>query len=51
MEQVDFEDLLSKNEDADIVDTIIKMKSQESVYNASLSAAAKIVKNSLLDFL
>jgi flagellar hook-associated protein 3 FlgL len=51
MEQVDFEDLLSKNEDADLVDTIIKLKSQESVYNSSLSAAAKIVKNSLLDFL
>lgn len=51
MEQVDFEDLLSKNEDADIVDTVIKLKSQESVYNSSLSAAAKIVKNSLLDFL
>lgn len=51
MEQVDFEDLLSKNEDADIVDTVIKLKSQETVYNSSLSAAAKIVKNTLLDFL
>ncbi|HCL00865.1 MAG TPA: flagellar hook-associated protein 3 [Lachnoclostridium phytofermentans] len=51
MEQVDFEDLLSKNEDADVVDTIIKLKSQETVYNSSLSAAAKVVKNSLLDFL
>lgn len=50
-EQGDFEDLLSSNEDADIVDTIIKLKSQESIYNASLSAAAKVVKNSLLDFL
>ena len=51
MQQVDFEDLLSKNEDADLVDTVIKLKSQETVYNSSLSAAAKIVKNSLLDFL
>lgn len=50
-EQGDFEDLLSKNEDADIVDTVIKLKSQETIYNASLSAAAKVVKNSLLDFI
>lgn len=50
-EQGDFEDLLSKNEDADIVDTIIKFKSQESIYNSSLSAAAKVVKNTLLDFI
>ncbi len=50
-EQGDFEDLLSKNEDADIVDTVIKLKSQETIYNASLSAAAKVVQNSLLDFI
>ena len=51
LEQSDFEDLLSKNEDADIVDTIIKLNSQEVIYNSSLSAASKIVKNTLLDFL
>ncbi len=50
-EQGDFEDLLSKNEDADIVDTVIKLQSQETIYNASLSAASKVVKNSLLDFI
>lgn len=50
-EQSEFEDLLSKNEDADIVDTIVRLNSQETIYNASLSAAAKVVKNSLLDFL
>ncbi len=50
-EQGEFEDLLSKNEDADIVDTIVRLNSQETIYNASLSAAAKVVKNSLLDFL
>lgn len=50
-EQGDFKELLSENEDADVVDTIISLKSQEAVYNSSLSAAAKIVKNSLLDFL
>lgn len=50
-QQVDFEDLLSKNEDADIVDTYIKLTSAETIYNASLSSAAKIVRNSLLDFI
>lgn len=50
-EQTDFTDLMSTNEDADIVDTYIKLTSQETIYNASLSATAKIVQNSLLDFL
>ncbi|MDD3172613.1 MAG: flagellar hook-associated protein FlgL [Herbinix sp.] len=50
-QKVDFEDLLSKNEDADLVETYIKYGSAETVYNSSLSAAAKIIKNSLLDFL
>ena len=50
-QQVDFEDLLSKNEDADLVDTIIKYSAAETVYNSSLSAASKLVQSSLLDFL
>ncbi len=50
-QQVQFEDLLSNNEDADIVETYIKLSSAEVIYSASLSAAAKIVKNTLLDFL
>ena len=50
-QQVDFEDLLSNNEDADLVDTIIKFTSAETVYNSSLSAASKLVQSTLLDFL
>lgn len=50
-EQTDFEDLLSSNEDVDMVDTIIKYQSMQSIYNASLSAAAKSVQTTLLDFL
>ncbi len=50
-QQVEFKDLLSTNEDADMVETIIKYNSYENLYNASLSVAAKTVKNSLLDFL
>ena len=50
-QQVDFEDLLSNNEDIDLVDTIIKYSAAETVYNSSLSAASKLVQTSLLDFL
>lgn len=50
-QKIDFEELLSQNEDVDIVETVIKMGSAEVVYNASLSAAAKVVQNTLLDFL
>ena len=50
-QKVDFEDLLSKNEDADIAETIIKYSAAETIYNASLSAASKVVQSTLLDFL
>jgi len=50
-QKVDFEDLLSKNEDTDLVETVIKYNSAESIYNASLSAASKVIQNTLLDFL
>lgn len=50
-QQDDFTDLLSKNEDADLVDTIINFTAAQTVYDSSLSAAAKVVQNSLLDFL
>jgi len=50
-QKVDFEELLSNNEDVDMVDTVIKYNSAETIYNASLSAASKIVQKSLLDFL
>lgn len=50
-QQVDFEDLLSKNEDVDIVETLIKFSAAEAIYNASLSASSKVVQNTLLDFL
>lgn len=50
-QQVEFTDLLSQNEDADLVDTVVNYNAMSTVYNASLSAASKVVKNSLLDFL
>jgi flagellar hook-associated protein 3 FlgL len=50
-QQVQFEELMTNNEDADMVDTVIRYNSAETIYNASLSAASKVVKNTLLDFL
>ena len=50
-QQTEFTDLLSQNEDADLVDTVVNYNAMNTVYNASLSAAAKVVKNTLLDFL
>ena len=51
IQKTDFTELLSTNEDADLVDTIVKFNSAQTIYNAALSAAAKVVKNTLLDFL
>ena len=50
-QQDDFESLLSTNEDADMVDTIVRFNAQEVIYNASLSAASKVVQNTLMDFI
>lgn len=48
---INLTDLQSKTEDADYEKLIIQSKIQESIYNASLSAGAKIISNSLVDFL
>lgn len=50
-QQTEFTDLLSQNEDADIVDTVVNYNAMQTIYNASLSSAAKVVQNTLLDFL
>lgn len=47
----DFKDLMSNNENADLTETIINFYAQNVIYNASLQAGAKVVQNSLLDFL
>lgn len=48
---INLTDLQSKAEDADYEKLIIQSKIQESIYNASLSAGAKIISTSLVDFL
>lgn len=48
---LNFKDLMSKNEDADLADVMIKMSAQSVVYNASLASSSKIIQQTLLDFL
>lgn len=50
-QQVTFTDLMSTNEDADLADTIINLGSANNIYQASLNAASKVVKNSLMSFI
>lgn len=50
-QQVDFKELLSRNEDVDVVEALINFNAAQILYNSSLSAAARVVQNSLLDFL
>jgi flagellar hook-associated protein 3 FlgL len=44
-------ELDAKTEDADVAETITKLKQDENVYQASLSVGAKIIQPSLLDYL
>ncbi len=47
----EYEELLSENEDADLVDTIVKYQSARTVYDSSLNATSQLVKSSLLDYI
>jgi len=48
---LNFRELLSNNEDADMAEVIMNFKMDETVYRASLSSAARIIQPSLVDFL
>ncbi|SHJ66496.1 flagellar hook-associated protein FlgL [Paramaledivibacter caminithermalis] len=50
-EQLNFKELLSENEDVDMAETIMHLKMEESVYRASLSAGARVIQPTLLDFI
>lgn len=50
-QQTNVEELQSKNEDVELEDAVINLSQAQVVYNASLSAAAKIVQQSLIDFI
>jgi flagellar hook-associated protein 3 FlgL len=48
---VNFTKLMSENEDVDIAQTILNLKSEENVYKASLAGGARIIMPTLLDFI
>ncbi|HWQ30246.1 MAG TPA: flagellar hook-associated protein FlgL [Negativicutes bacterium] len=48
---LNLKELLSKNEDADLAEVIMKLKMEEYVYEASLSGGAKIIQPTLVDFI
>lgn len=50
-QKTNFTDLKSSNEDIELEDVVINYASAELVYNASLTAASKVVRQSLLDFI
>ncbi|WIF96130.1 flagellar hook-associated protein FlgL [Caminicella sporogenes] len=50
-DELNFTELLSKNEDADMAEVIMNMKMDESVYRASLSIGAKVIQPTLVDFI
>ncbi|PRX32577.1 flagellar hook-associated protein 3 FlgL [Orenia metallireducens] len=47
---IKFKNLLSKNEDVDIAETIMNLKMSENVYRAALSSGSRIIQPSLVDF-
>lgn len=50
-QKTNFTDLKSSNEDIELEEVIVNYSSAELVYNASLTAASKVVRQSLLDFI
>lgn len=50
-ENNNLKNLLSDVEDADMAELVTKLKSEESVYEAALSAGARIIQPSLVDYL
>lgn len=50
-QKTNFSNLKSQNEDIDLEEVVVGYSSAQLVYNASLSAASKVVQQTLLDFL
>ena len=49
--EVNFTELLSKTQDADIAEVVMNLKEAEAIYNASLATGARIIMPTLVDFL
>lgn len=50
-DNINFTKLMSKNEDVDIAEAIMKLTNELNVYNSSLAVGAKVIQPSLVDFL
>lgn len=50
-DNVNFTKLMSKNEDIDIAESIMNLMNEENVYRASLATGARVIQQSLVDFL
>lgn len=50
-DKTNLKDSMSENEDVDIAETIMNLKNEENVYQASLAAGARVIQQSLVDFL
>lgn len=50
-QKTNFSNLKSQNEDIDLEEVVVGYSAAQLVYNASLSAASKVVQQTLLDFL
>ncbi len=50
-DETNFTKLMSENENVDEADTIMNLKNEENVYQASLAGGARIILPTLLDFL
>lgn len=50
-DETNFTKLMSLNEDADMAEVIMRLKSEENVYRASLAGGARIIQPTLVDFL
>ncbi|WP_058300361.1 flagellar hook-associated protein FlgL [Gorillibacterium timonense] len=48
---INLQSLQSKTEDADMAEVITNLKTQENVYESSLSVGSKLIQHSLIDFL
>ena len=46
-----FDDLKSKNEDAELEETVVQLSSANTLYQAALGAASKVVQQTLLDYI
>lgn len=50
-DEANFTDLMSLNEDIDLAETVVKLTSHETIYNASLMASGRVIQTTLLDFI